>query len=52
MIAFDIIGSTGNSAILRPNFVRSPSSFKAAKAYNYSSARIKVSAGGGSMKSK
>lgn len=47
-----IIGSTGNSAILLPSFVRSPSSFNAASAYSYSKARINVSAGGGSIKSK
>ena len=48
----DIIGSTGNSAILRPSFVKSPSSLRAARAYNYSKALIRVSAGGGSIKSK
>jgi hypothetical protein len=47
-----IIGSTGNSAILLPSLVRSPSSFNAASAYSYSKARINVSAGGGSIKSK
>jgi hypothetical protein len=81
MSAFDIIGSTGNSAILRPSwerekqhnlfscipqnvlsiaydnkqhhtFVNSPWWFNAPKAYNCSKAKIRVSAGGGSMKSK
>ena len=32
MMALDNIGSTGNSAILRPSFVSSPLSFKAPSA--------------------
>ncbi len=46
------IGSTGNSAMRRPIFVNSPRSFKAPSAYSSSSARIKVSPGGGSINSK
>jgi hypothetical protein len=45
-------GSKGNSAILLPNFVKSPSSSKAESAYNYSSAATSVWTGGGSIKSK
>ena len=65
----DIIGSTGNSAILRPSwnnsqkvsscwqacintFVSSPIWLSAPRAYNCSRAKISVSGGGGSMKSK
>ncbi len=51
MIAFDSIGSTGNSAILLPSFVNSPLSFNAPKAYNNSKALISVSPGGGSINS-
>lgn len=52
IIILDSIGSTGNSAILRPSFVNSPLSLRAPKAYSCSKARISVSAGGGSIKSK
>lgn len=51
MIAFDNIGSTGNSAIRRPSFVSSPLSFSAPSAYRSSNARMSVSPGGGSMNS-
>lgn len=51
MIAFDNIGSTGNSAIRRPSFVSSPLSFSAPNAYNNSNARMRVSPGGGSRNS-
>lgn len=52
IMAFDNMGSTGNSAIRRPSFVNSPLSFNAANAYNNSNALIRVSAGGLSIKSK
>lgn len=45
-------GSNGNSAILLPNLVKSPSSSKADKAYRLSKAATKVYTGGGSIKSK
>lgn len=51
MIAFDNIGSKGNSAILLPSFVSSPVCVKAPRAYKSSRARIKVSPGGGSINS-
>ena len=51
-IILESMGSTGNSAILRPNFVSSPLWFRAPRAYNCSSASTRVSWGGGSMKSK
>lgn len=51
MIAFDNMGSTGNSAIRLPSFVNSPLSFSAPNAYNSSSALISVSPGGGSINS-
>ena len=51
MSIFDIGGSSGNSAILRPKRVSNPSSSNAFKLYNCSSAVTKVCAGGGSMKS-
>ena len=35
-------GSSGNSAIFIPNFVNSPSSSRAPRAYNYSMAAIRV----------
>ena len=46
-----ILGSTGNSAILRPSLVSIPSSSNALKAYRCSNALINVYIGGGSMKS-
>lgn len=45
-------GSNGNSAIIDPTFVKSPSSSKASKSDNNYKALIKVSGAGGSMKSK
>lgn len=51
-IIFDIIGSTGNSAIRRPSFVSSPLWLSAPSAYSCSRARTRVSWGGGSIKSK
>ena len=52
-MAFDNIGSTGNSAIRLPSFVNSPRSFSAPKfkAYSSSKARMSVSPGGGSKNS-
>lgn len=46
------LGSIGNSAILLPSLVNSPSLPRAPSAYNNSRALISVSAGGASMKSK
>lgn len=51
-IIFAIMGSTGNSAILRPSLVNSPLWLSAPNAYNCSNANTKVSCGGGSRKSK
>ena len=50
-MAFDNIGSTGNSAIRRPSFVNSPRSLRAPKAYKSSKALMSVSPGGGSKNS-
>ena len=47
-----IVGSHGNSAMHRPVFVSSPSSFSAPSAYRCSMPRMMDSTGGGSMKSK
>ena len=45
-------GSRGNSAIIDPIFVNSPSSSNAYKSLNNCNARIRVSGAGGSIKSK
>ena len=37
------IGSNGNSAIFLPNLVKSPLSFRAPNAYNYSNALSNIS---------
>mmetsp|Transcript_10773 Transcript_10773/g.44578 ORF Transcript_10773/g.44578 Transcript_10773/m.44578 type:complete len:205 (-) Transcript_10773:1826-2440(-) len=52
MSVFDMGGSSGNSAILRPRRVSSPSSSSAPRLYSVSSAVMSVAGGGGSMKSK
>ena len=51
-IVLDNMGSTGNSAILRPILVSSPMWLRAPRVYSCSSASTSVSWGGGSMKSK
>ena len=52
MSIFDMGGSSGNSAILRPRRVSRPSSSSAPRLYSCSNALMSVCGGGVSMKSK